>query len=112
MFEPSKNPNLIIIEDLCMLLIPKNEKTSNIDVNWVFQDVWTLKLPWEDPICNEVGLVTIVKCCVCSKFEKKEKVLVVKWYSIKKDVIKRKAHNCKWFTDSRCSHGKNEIVYV
>jgi hypothetical protein len=44
---------------MCVFLIPKNEKTSNIDVNRKFQDVWTLKMPWEDPICNEVGLVTL-----------------------------------------------------
>ncbi len=42
-----------------MFLIPKNEKTSNIDVNHKFQDVWTLKMPWEDPICNEVGSVLL-----------------------------------------------------
>ncbi len=33
MFEPSINPNPIIIEDVCLLLIPKIEKTSNSDVN-------------------------------------------------------------------------------
>jgi hypothetical protein len=74
---------------MCVLLIPKIEKTSNSDVSRKFQDVWTLKMPWEDPICNEVGVVTFVKCCVCSKFEK-EKVFVVKWDCIKKDVSKRK----------------------
>ncbi len=95
-----------------VFLIPKNEKTSNIDENHKFQDVWTLKMQWEDPICNEFGIVTFVKCCVCSKFEKKEKVLVVEWYSIKKDVSKRKALNGKWFKDSKCGHGKNEIVYA
>jgi hypothetical protein len=30
------------------------------------------------PIFNEVGLVTYVKCHVCSKIEKKDKVLVAK----------------------------------
>jgi hypothetical protein len=33
MFELSTNPNPVIIEDLCVLLILKNEKTSNVDVN-------------------------------------------------------------------------------
>jgi hypothetical protein len=84
---------------MCVLLIPINEKPSNIDVNHKIQDVWAVKIPWEDPICNEVGLVIFVKCCVCSKFEKKEKVLVIKWFSIKKDVSIRKAPNGKWFKD-------------
>jgi translation initiation factor 2 beta subunit (eIF-2beta)/eIF-5 len=30
------------------------------------------------PISNEIGLGTYVKCHVCSKIEKKDKVLVVK----------------------------------
>jgi hypothetical protein len=38
--------------------------------------------------------------------------LVVKWYSIKKDVSKRKVPNGKWFKDPRCGHGNNEIVYA
>jgi hypothetical protein len=37
---------------------------------------------------------------------------VVKWYSIKKDVSKRKAFNGMWFKDSIYDYGKNEIVHV
>jgi len=59
-------------------------------VNHKFQDVWALKMPWAKPIFNEVGMVTFVKCHVCFKIEKKDKVLVVKWDSIEKHAIKGK----------------------
>jgi hypothetical protein len=41
-----------------------------------------MKMPWAEPIFNDVGLVCIVKCCVCTKIERKEKKLVVNWVSI------------------------------
>jgi hypothetical protein len=47
-------------------------------VNYKFKDVWALKMPWAKPIFNEVGLVTFLKCPLCSKIEKKNKVLVAK----------------------------------
>jgi hypothetical protein len=53
-----------------------------------------------------------VKCCVCSKIEKRDKVLVVKWDSIEKHVSKRKALDGKWFMDPKCGHAKDEIAYV
>ncbi len=74
-----------------MFLIPNDEKkTFDINVNHKFQDVWALKMRWVEPIFNEVGLVTSLKCHVYSKIEKKDKVLVVKWDSIEKHASKRK----------------------
>jgi hypothetical protein len=35
-------------------------------------------MPWVEPILNDVGLVTFVKCWVHTKFERKEKVLMAK----------------------------------
>jgi hypothetical protein len=56
-----------------MFLIPKNEKIFfDIDVNRKFKDVWALKMPWRDPIFNEVKMVISIKCCVCLKLRKKE----------------------------------------
>ncbi len=69
-------------------------------------------MPWVEPIFNETGLVTSMKCCICYKIEKKDKVLVAKWDSINKHVGKRKAFNGKWFMDPKCGHAKNEIAYV
>jgi hypothetical protein len=40
-------------------------------VNYKFKDVWALKMPWAKPIFNEVGLVTFLKCHLCSKIEKR-----------------------------------------
>jgi hypothetical protein len=45
---------------------------------------------WVEPIFNEAGLVTSMKCCVYSKIEKKDKVLVVNWDSFEKHASKRK----------------------
>ncbi len=64
------------------------------------------------PIFNEVGLVTYVTCHVCFKIEKKNKVLVAKWDSIKKHACKRKALDGKWFMDPKCGHAKNESTYA
>jgi hypothetical protein len=36
-----------------------------------FQDDWALKMPWAKSNFNEVGLITFVKCHVCSKIERK-----------------------------------------
>jgi hypothetical protein len=36
-------------------------KTFDIYVNYKFQDVWALKMPWAKPIFNEARLVTFVK---------------------------------------------------
>ncbi len=88
------------------------KKTFDINVNCKFQVVWGLKMPWAKPIFNEVGLVTSMKCHVCSKIENKDKVLVAKWDSIEKHASKRKVSNGKWFMDPNCGHAKNEIAYV
>jgi hypothetical protein len=53
-----------------------------------------------------------MKCHVCSKIEKKDKVLVVKWDSIEKHASKREVSNGKWFMDPNCGHAKNEIAYA
>jgi hypothetical protein len=67
---------------------------------------------WVEPIFNEAGLVISMKCCVYSKIEKKDKVLVVKWDSIEKHVCKKKTHDGKWFTNPKCGHANDEIVYA
>ncbi len=111
MFEHSENLNPIVVEGVHVYKLFL-KKTFNIDVNCKFQDVWAFKMPWAEPIFNEVGLVTSIKCHVYSTIEKKEKVLVVKWDSIEKHASKKKAHDGKWFMDPKCGHAKNEIVHV
>jgi hypothetical protein len=64
------------------------------------------------PIFSEIRLITYVKCHVCSKIKKKDKVLVTKWDSIMKHVGKRKALDGKWFMDPKCGHAKNENAYA
>jgi hypothetical protein len=69
-------------------------------------------MPWAKPIFNEVIMVTSIKCHVCFKILKKDKVLVAKWESIDKHVGKGKALDGMWFMDPKCGHVKHEIVYV
>ncbi len=64
-------------------------------------------MPWIEPIFNEVGMVTFMKCHVCSKIEKKNKVLVAKWDSIEKRARKRKTANGKWFMGPKCGHANH-----
>jgi hypothetical protein len=52
-----------------------------------------MKMRWEKPIFNEVGLVYVVRCHVLIKIKRKEKILVVKWDSIEKHVGKKKYFN-------------------
>jgi hypothetical protein len=64
-----------------------------------------------EPIFNETRLVPSIKCCVCSKIEKKDNVLVVKWDSIEKHLSKSKVLDGKWFMNPKCGHAKKEIVH-
>jgi hypothetical protein len=106
-----ENPSPIVLEDVHASKFFK-KKTSNIVVNRKVYDVWALKMPWVEPIFNEAWLITYVKCCVCSRIEKKYKVLVAKWNSIEKHAGKRKTLDGKWFMDPKCEHAKNEIIYI
>jgi len=71
-----------------------------------------MKMPWVEPIFNEVGLVSTMRCCVCTKIERKEKNWVVKWDFIIKHPSNNKGFDVKWIMDPKCMHVKNEISYV
>jgi hypothetical protein len=71
-----------------------------------------MKMPWVEPIFNDVGLVCIVKCHVCTKIERKEKSLVIKWDFINKHQSKKKGSDGKWIMDPKCMHVKNVISYA
>jgi hypothetical protein len=77
------NPNamfetvVIDVDDECVLL-PEMPKKVVANVNCKFQKIWAMKMPWVEPIFNEVGLVSTMKCRVCTKIERKEKNWVVK----------------------------------
>jgi ribosomal protein S27E len=70
------------------------------------------KNAWAKPIFDEAGLVLFIKCHVCSRIDKKDKVLVAKWDIIQKHVGKKKTHDGKWFMDPKCGDAQNEIIYV
>jgi hypothetical protein len=86
---------------------PKKSKKVVVDVNRKFQKIWAMKMPWVEPIFNEVGL----KCHVCTRIERKEKILVVRSDFIDKHPNKKKGFD-KWIMDPKCMHVKNEISCV
>jgi hypothetical protein len=65
-------------------------------------------MPWIEPIFNEVHVVSIMKCCVCTKIKRKEKIMVTKWDFIEKHASKRKGSVGKWIMDPKCMHVKIE----
>jgi hypothetical protein len=71
-----------------------------------------MKMPWDaiKPILNDVGLLTFVKCWVCTIINKKENVIMFKWDYIEKHANKRKNFDGKWYMDPKCGHAKNEIT--
>jgi hypothetical protein len=71
-----------------------------------------MKMPWLEPIFNEVGLVFVVKSHVCTIVKRKEKKLIAKWDSINKHAGKKKGCDGKWIMDPKCMHVKHEISYA
>ncbi len=49
-----------------------------------------MKMPWVEPIFNEVGLVSTMRCPIYTKIERKEKNWVFKWNFIIKHPNKKK----------------------
>jgi hypothetical protein len=99
------------VDDECVPF-PKKPKKVVANVNYKFQKIWAMKMPWAEPIFNDVGLVCIVRCRVCTKIERKEKKMVANWDSIKKHESKKKGFDGKWIMDPKCMHIKNKISYA
>jgi hypothetical protein len=111
------NPNamfkidVINVDDECDPL-PKFPKKVVVNINCKFQKIWAMKMPWVEPIFHDIGLVSTMKCYVCTIIEWKGKNWVVKWDVIVKHPSKKKGFNGKWIMDPKCMHIKNEISYV
>ncbi len=101
----------IDVDDECVRPPKKTIKVVT-NVNYKFQEIWVVKMPWAEPIFYEVGLVFTMKCCICSIIERKEKKLVVKWDFIEEHTNKKTGFDGKWTMDPKCMHVKNEISYV
>ncbi len=54
----------------------------------------------ENLVVNDVGLFLVIRCHVCTNIEKKEKVLITNWDSIKKHVyiVQGFDHGSKMYT--------------
>jgi len=102
---------VINVDDECVPP-PKIPKKVVANVNHKFQKIWAVKMPWAKPIFHEVGLVSTLIFCVCTKIESKEKNLVVKWDFINKHPSKKKGFDGKWIMDPKCMHVINEISYA
>jgi hypothetical protein len=102
---------VINVDDECVPPFKKPKKVV-VDVTYKFWEIWAVKMPWLEPIFNEVGLVFVVKCLVCTRIERKGKKMVVKWDFIDKHAGKKKGCDGNWIMDLKCMHVKNEISYV
>jgi len=94
---------------------PKKPKT-NYDATRRFQNEWAVKLMWAKPIRGTDGRVHLVKCTVCSTFDKNPKILGPKWDTLTKYEGKRKAafdmkkYNVKkgdWYISKTSRHQVN-----
>jgi hypothetical protein len=68
---------VINVDDECVPL-PKIPKKVVVNVNYKFQNICGMKMPRVEPIFNGGGLISAMRCHVCTKIERKEKNLVVK----------------------------------
>jgi hypothetical protein len=67
------SPNDIILETIDALesLTTKKPKKSLANVMRKFQDVWFMKMPWVETIFDANGNLSIVRCKVYTKIERK-----------------------------------------
>jgi hypothetical protein len=47
-------------------------------------------MPWAEPIFDEIAMVSAMRCHVCNKIERKEKIMVAKWDLLKNMQVKQK----------------------
>jgi hypothetical protein len=66
-------------------------------------------MPWAEAIFDATRNLLVVRCKVCTKIEKKEKLLVPKWDSLEKYAGKRKNEEGVKVVDVMCAHAKNQI---
>ncbi len=71
-----------------------------------------LKCHGKKKILTKASFFIFIKCLICTKIGKKEKVLVIKWSPIQEHERKRKNVDGTWIMDSKCVHVKYEIAYV
>jgi hypothetical protein len=102
---------VINVDDEC---VPPPKKPQKVFANFShkFQKILAMKMPWVEPIFNEVGMVSTMKRGVFTKIERKGKFLVAKWETIENCASKWKGFDGKWIMDPKCMHVKNEISYV
>lgn len=60
-------------------------------------------------VFNNVGILTTVKCIMCSKISSKEKLFVLKWDPLEKHVNKMKTRDKQTILDAKCAHEKYEV---
>jgi hypothetical protein len=56
-----------------------------------FQESWAAKLHWAECVKGANGLYDFVRCIICTIFEVCEKILQLKWDTLKKHGGKMKA---------------------
>jgi hypothetical protein len=72
--------------------IPKTHKKVVTNVNCKFQEIWVIKVPWAKPIFNEVGVLFIIICHVCTRIEKKKKIWLQSGIILINMYVKERVH--------------------
>ncbi len=85
---------VIDVDDECVPP-PKKPNFFFVDFNHKFQEILAMKMPWVEPLFNEVGMVSIMKCGAFTKIERKGKILVAKWDTIENCASKWKGFDGK-----------------
>jgi hypothetical protein len=83
-----------------------------------FQDTWTTKFPWVEPVIREENKLHHVRCKFCIDVEYREKLLVLKLDGLHKHSGRRKCKCAKlgqivgeYYTNFNTQHTKNSRVY-
>lgn len=114
----SQFPDVVIGEVSAGEQIESRKRRKNYDQNRHFQDSWAAKLPWAEAVVGESGLITQVRCKICSDVEGREKLLVPKLDSLYKHAGRRKAlvdigkvRRGEYYYLGSNQHVKNERVF-
>jgi len=104
-------------DDNLQVIAPPCKKTEvNYDQTKWFQNEWAAKLVWAESIRGPDGTVQLIKCTVCSTFDRNPKILGPKWDTLQKHEGRRKAafvmpqykvRKGDWYVSKTCKHQIN-----
>lgn len=103
---------------------PKSSRSAaqkRYDRHRKFQTVWAAQLPWAEGIMALDSILQMVKCKVCSAFERKPCIMAAKFDTLlkhdgkriaKKDLPQFKVKKGESYVATQCHHRKNLRLYA